>query len=304
LGLTDLNGGALFNAEFGIRHRGNTVPERSGVALSFCGRPTIQAELANDLAAQYQVFSQRASDLANSASAVGAGVQSSAQKALNSASIIFQQQADSLRLQGISALKDVDASLLSSAGHSLLAKAGDVLGPVGDILDIGLKAVDGNYYGAAGAFVGAVAGAALAALLIGTAGIIAIPAIALFGWGVGAFAEKVFNLLDPLGINSNVNTDFDLARNFLQQRYDPLALDLDSDGIETISADTGITFDFDGDGLKTGTGWVKGDDGLLVLDRNSNGSIDTGKELFGVDTIKSVTVRSAPTPDGHLDQPR
>ena len=41
LGLTDLNGGALFNAEFGIRHRGNTVPERSGVALSFCGRLVI-----------------------------------------------------------------------------------------------------------------------------------------------------------------------------------------------------------------------------------------------------------------------
>src|SRR5690606_14522196 len=39
LGMTDLNGGAFFNAEFGIGHRGNTVPERSGVALSFCGRP-------------------------------------------------------------------------------------------------------------------------------------------------------------------------------------------------------------------------------------------------------------------------
>ncbi|MQU29667.1 hypothetical protein GHO29_24815, partial [Pseudomonas helleri] len=37
--MTDLNGGALFNAEFGIRHRGSTVPERSGVALSFCRRP-------------------------------------------------------------------------------------------------------------------------------------------------------------------------------------------------------------------------------------------------------------------------
>jgi hypothetical protein len=36
--MTDLNGGALFNAEFGIRHRGSTVPERSGVALSFCRR--------------------------------------------------------------------------------------------------------------------------------------------------------------------------------------------------------------------------------------------------------------------------
>ncbi|KMN20753.1 hypothetical protein TU85_23370 [Pseudomonas helleri] len=39
--MTDLNGGALFNAEFGIRHRGSTVPERSGVALSFCRRPLI-----------------------------------------------------------------------------------------------------------------------------------------------------------------------------------------------------------------------------------------------------------------------
>jgi hypothetical protein len=38
LDTTDLNGGALFNAEFGIRHRGSTVPERSGVALSFRGR--------------------------------------------------------------------------------------------------------------------------------------------------------------------------------------------------------------------------------------------------------------------------
>jgi hypothetical protein len=27
LGMTDLNSGALFNAEFGIRHRGSTVPE-------------------------------------------------------------------------------------------------------------------------------------------------------------------------------------------------------------------------------------------------------------------------------------
>ena len=39
LGMTDLNGDALFNAEFGIRHRGSTVPERSGAALSFCRHP-------------------------------------------------------------------------------------------------------------------------------------------------------------------------------------------------------------------------------------------------------------------------
>ena len=42
LSLTELNDRALFNAEFGIGHRGSTVPERSGVALSFRGRRVFQ----------------------------------------------------------------------------------------------------------------------------------------------------------------------------------------------------------------------------------------------------------------------
>lgn len=72
-------------------------------------------------------------------------------------------------------------------------------------------------------------------------------------------------------------------------RRDPLVLDLDGDGIETTSTRDGtvILFDHDGDGVKTGTGWVKPDDGWLVLDRNGNGTIDSGRELFGVDTLKS-----------------
>ena len=88
------------------------------------------------------------------------------------------------------------------------------------------------------------------------------------------------------GIDPNSNNLFLDAKVFVP-RSDPLTLDLDGDGIETVSANTGITFDFDGDGLKTGTGWVKGDDGFLVIDRNGNGTIDNGSELFGVDTIKS-----------------
>jgi hypothetical protein len=88
-------------------------------------------------------------------------------------------------------------------------------------------------------------------------------------------------------ISNDVSANFNSAMSFVPVRCDPLALDLDGDGIETVSANSGITFDFDGDGLKTGTGWVKGDDAFLVLDRNANGTIDTGKELFGVDTVKS-----------------
>jgi len=65
---------------------------------------------------------------------------------------------------------------------------------------------------------------------------------------------------------------------------DPLALDLDGDGIETVGIAAGIQFDHNADGITTGTGWLKGDDAFLVLDRNGNGLIDSGRELFGVDT--------------------
>ena len=66
-------------------------------------------------------------------------------------------------------------------------------------------------------------------------------------------------------------------------RSDPLVLDLDGDGIETVgvNATNPIYFDHDGLGVQTSSGWVKSDDGFLVLDRNGNGTIDNGTELFG-----------------------
>jgi hypothetical protein len=42
-----------------------------------------------------------------------------------------------------------------------------------------------------------------------------------------------------------------------------------------------VYFDHDGDGVLTKTGWAGKNDALLVWDRNSNGRIDTGAELFG-----------------------
>ena len=66
---------------------------------------------------------------------------------------------------------------------------------------------------------------------------------------------------------------------------DPLILDLDGDGIETVATDAGILFDHTADGLKQGTGWVAADDGLLVLDIDGNGTIDSGRELFGDNTL-------------------
>jgi len=89
-------------------------------------------------------------------------------------------------------------------------------------------------------------------------------------------------------IDPRTSTNYTDAQKY-RPRVDPLTFDLDNDGLETvgISATNPILFDHDGDGTKNGTGWVKADDAMLVLDRNGNGSIDSGRELFGDNTIKS-----------------
>lgn len=64
------------------------------------------------------------------------------------------------------------------------------------------------------------------------------------------------------------------------QTFRPVALDLDGDGIEVTDKAHGVAFDVDDSGYLKQTAWVKGDDALLVLDRNYNGQFDSGKELF------------------------
>lgn len=66
---------------------------------------------------------------------------------------------------------------------------------------------------------------------------------------------------------------------------DPLILDLDGDGLEITPLSKGILFDANGDTIKTGTAWAAADDGMLVWDRNGNGQVDSGAELFGDETI-------------------
>ena len=70
-----------------------------------------------------------------------------------------------------------------------------------------------------------------------------------------------------------------------QQQASPLILDLNGDGVKTLGMDAGVYFDHDGNGFAQLTGWVSPEDGLLVWDRNGNGQIDDGSELFGNNTI-------------------
>ena len=73
-------------------------------------------------------------------------------------------------------------------------------------------------------------------------------------------------------------------RNLFHRIVDPLALDLNGDGIQTVANSgkiSGSLFDHDGDGIRTATGWIDKNDGLLVYDRNGDGIVNNGSELFG-----------------------
>jgi hypothetical protein len=63
----------------------------------------------------------------------------------------------------------------------------------------------------------------------------------------------------------------------------PILVDVDGDGYELTSAEDGVLFDIDADGVLDRVAWtVAGkDDAWLAMDRNGNGRIDDGSELFG-----------------------
>ncbi len=65
------------------------------------------------------------------------------------------------------------------------------------------------------------------------------------------------------------------------KKVDPLVLDLSGEGINLTEAGKGALFDITADGSLDSTAWVRGNTAMLVYDRNGNGVIDNGSELFG-----------------------
>lgn len=71
----------------------------------------------------------------------------------------------------------------------------------------------------------------------------------------------------------------------------PIIIDTDGDGFELTSAADGVEFDLLADGQKIKTAWTAAGsrNAFLALDRNHNGVIDDGSELFGSATAQPTS---------------
>ncbi|MCP3908456.1 MAG: hypothetical protein GY712_10625, partial [Oceanicoccus sp.] len=163
-------------------------------------------------------------------------------------------------------------------------------GPVGNLFDVaelvsasigGDSAAIGNVL--SGALLGAIAGK-IASAIVGMLGLTGAAAFGAIVLGIAAgvalnellpvslkesigdvfqnLSDKFGELLDwmdPIGILDDVSDFFGDALGWTYPR-DPITLDLDGDGLETVGTEAGVLFDHNADGIQTGTGWIGADD--------------------------------------------
>ena len=82
----------------------------------------------------------------------------------------------------------------------------------------------------------------------------------------------------------------------------PILVDVLGNGFSLTSAPAGVAFDLNADGFAGSIGWTTAgsDDAFLVLDRNGNGKVDDGTELFGGSTPQPATPPVGESKNGFL----
>ena len=92
------------------------------------------------------------------------------------------------------------------------------------------------------------------------------------------------------GITSGNGTIIDDDKDDKQdpEDIDPIIIDLNKNKITSTKLNNTIYFDHDNNNFKEATSWIDKGDAFLALDKNNNGLIDNGNELFGNHTISNT----------------
>lgn len=141
-----------------------------------------------------------------------------------------------------------------------------------------------------------------ASLSVPAASVASTPARTPAGWGMEldtrvTLAESETTQVSAQGVvqtadgqQINFTLQLEMHRAFVQTsttalragdvvRQDPLVINFDGAGVEL--ADTPFTFDLNADGQTENIAFVTGGSGFLALDKNADGRINNGTELFG-----------------------
>jgi len=104
--------------------------------------------------------------------------------------------------------------------------------------------------------------------------------------GYANYVLKEFERMFSSGEYKDIEVIFQKAQAEQNRRIDPLVFDLDGDGITTVSLEeSNAFFDLDNNGFAEKTSWVGAREGLLAYDKNGDGIINGGNELFGDRTL-------------------